>query len=154
MGQEKEGSEDPSHGGGEVRGGRRPARGQWLRAAGMRPAPDLSRPEAHDPVVDTLDTGGHITVSVLDSVMATDPAKQTRQTRGLCHHKRLKSIGCGWCVYAFDSSESPSTNEFSLDTALCPRCVWCVRGSFLQVGAFTGHRLQAQQSLPLRFRDF
>ena len=95
MGQDKGGSEDSSHGGGEIRGGRRPARGQWLWAAGVRSAPDLSRPEAHDPVVDTLDTGGHITVSVLDSVMATDSAKQTRQTLGLCHHKRLKSIEFG-----------------------------------------------------------
>ena len=154
VGQAEGEPEDPRHGGGKVRGGRRPTRGQWLRAACVRSALDLSRLEAHDPVADTLDTGGHITVSDLDLVMATDPAKQTRQTRGLYHHKRLKSIGCGWCVYASDSSESPSTNEFSLDTALCPRCVWCVRGSFLQVGAFTGHRLQAQQSLPLRFRDF
>ena len=97
MGQAEGGSEDPSYGGGEVRGGRRPARGQWLRAAGLRSALDLSGFEAHDPVADTLDTGGHITVSDLDLVMATDPAKQTRQTRGLYHHKRLKSIGV-WVV--------------------------------------------------------
>ena len=83
MGQAEGGSEDPSYGGGEVRGGRRPARGQWLRAAGVRSAPDLSRPEAHDPVADTLDTGRHITVSALNPVMATDPAKQTRQTQGV-----------------------------------------------------------------------
>ena len=123
MGQAEGGSEDSSHGGGEVRGGRRPARGQWLRAAGVRPAPDLSRLEAHDPVADTLDTGGHITVSVLDSAMATDLVKQTQQTRGRHHHKTLKSIGCGWCVYAFDSSESLSITEFSLDTAPCLRGV-------------------------------
>ena len=82
MGQAEGGAEDPSHGGGEVRGGRRPARGQWLRAAGMRPAPDLSRPEAHDPVADTLDTGRHITVSALNPAMAIDSAKQTRRTHG------------------------------------------------------------------------
>ena len=95
VGQAEGEPEDPRDGGGKVRGGRRPARGQWLWAACVRSALDLSRLEAHDPVADTLDTGGHITVSVLDLVMATDPAKQTRQTRGLCHHKRLRSIGLG-----------------------------------------------------------
>ena len=123
IGKAEGGSEDSSHGGGEVRGGRRPARGQWLRAAGLRSALDLSRFEAHDPVADTLDTGGHITVSVLDSVMATDLVKQTQQTRGRHHHKRLKSIGCGWCVYESDSSKSPPTTEFSVDTAPCLRGV-------------------------------
>ena len=89
----------------------------------MHSALDLSRLEAHDPVVETLDTGGHITVSDLDSVMATDPAKQTRQTQGRHHHKTMKSIGGGWRVYASDSSGSISATEFFPDTAPCLRGV-------------------------------
>ena len=106
MGQAEGGSEDPSYGGGEVRGGRRPARGQWLWAAGVRPAPDLSRLEAHDPVADTLDTGRHITVSARNPVMPTNPAKQTRQTQGW-HPRKNAEIdwvlgGVSTCLIPWD----------------------------------------------------
>lgn len=75
VGQKEGGPEDPHYGGGEVRGGRSPACGEGLRAADLRPAPDLSGPEAHDPIADTVDMCRHITVSAFHSVEETDLVK-------------------------------------------------------------------------------
>ena len=124
MGQAEGGAEDPSHGGGEVRGGRRPARGQWLWAAGVRPAPDLSRPEAHDSVADTLDTGRHITVSALNPVMANDYAKKPRQTQEVPPPQtRRNRLGVGGCVYVPDSLGSVALVDPLPDTTPCLSCV-------------------------------